>query len=497
MNLLTSSLLVGEAKRRYENLKEAPVTVLQIGEGNFLRGFFDWMIHECRKQELFTGSIAVVQPRLSGQKNIQRLAAQDGLYTLVIRGVENGVPMSRNEIISVFSEVFDPYTEWGKFAALAVNPHLSLVVSNTTEAGLAYQPEPLGSGSIQSFPGKITYLLFLRFQAFEGSHDHGLTFLPCELLEHNGDKLRDVVLKYAEDWDLPSDFKLWVREHNKFLNSLVDRIVTGYPSTEEAEDWFRGWGTKDTMLCTAEPYHLWAIETGPELDKLLPFRQAGLNVHFTSDLKPFQERKVRILNGVHTWMAPLGLIHGIEHVRELLEHPMLGQRVREVVMHEILPTLPYSEDEIKAYAANVFERFANPYIRHRLEDIAMNSLSKFCVRLLPTLAYYGKQGKALPEQLVHGLAGLLRYYHVEKTEDGLYTGAKLSGEIYTVRDNIEMLNIIAGIWSSGKTAGESTEQIIYRLLSEELLWGQSLAEWTGLTSAVAACIDRWERGRQQ
>ncbi|UQZ32276.1 altronate oxidoreductase [Paenibacillus sp. PK3_47] len=496
MNLLNSSFLNDDAKRRYEELQKAPVTVLQIGEGNFLRGFFDWMISECRKQGLFAGSIAVVQPRPSGSGHIRQLAAQDGLYTLIIRGMEKGVPVSTKEIISVFSGIFDPYAEWEWLTALAVSPELAVVVSNTTEAGLAYQPEALGDGPILSYPGKIAYLLFLRYQAFGGTADSGLVFLPCELLERNGDVLRENVLKYAEDWDLPLEFRDWVKGHNRFLNSLVDRIVTGYPDQEEAEAWFEEWGVRDNMLCTAEPYHLWAIEGGPELEELLPFRKAGLNVHFTDHLKPFQERKVRILNGAHTWMAPLGIIHGISHVRELLEHPALGTQVRQAVVDEILPALPYSEDELSAYADDVFERFMNPYIRHRLEDIAMNSLSKFRVRLLPTLAYYCGQGKPAPELMVLALAGLLRYYRIKQADNGSFTGNKLSGESYTVKDNPELLGIVAGIWTAGTAAGESAEQIVSKLLAEEMLWGESLAGWNGLAGGVTVWLNRWERETQ-
>lgn len=492
MNLLNSSLLNDEAKRRYEEIQEAPVTVLQIGEGNFLRGFFDWMVNECRKQGLFAGGIAVVQPRPSGSRHLGQLAAQDGLYTLVIRGVQNGNPVTGREILPVFSEIFDPYTEWGRLTELAVSPHLSLVVSNTTEAGLSYQPEPLGSGPILSFPGKIAYLLYLRYEAFEGAEDRGLTFLPCELLERNGDVLRDGVLQYAEDWNLPAEFRKWVKEHSRFLNSLVDRIVTGYPEQAEAEAWFDEWGIRDNMLCTAEPYHLWAIEGEPELEQLLPFRKAGLNVHFTNDLKPFQERKVRILNGAHTWMAPLGIIRDTSHVREVLDHPELGRQVRQAVVQEILPSLAYPQEELLAYADDVFERFANPYIRHRLEDIAMNSLSKFRVRLLPTLAYYREQGQSAPELMVLGFAGLLRYYRVEQADAGSYIGHKLSGEAYTVKDNQELLSIIAGIWSAGRNAGESAGQIVRRLLAEERLWGQPLDEWKGLAGGIAAWLNRWQ-----
>ncbi|MHA6533223.1 tagaturonate reductase [Paenibacillus sp. BAC0078] len=477
---------------RLEQIGRLPVTVLQIGEGNFLRGFFDWMMSECIRRNIFTGSIAVMQPRPSGQASIARLAAQDGLYTLVTRGLEEGVPVSRTEIISVFSKVFDPYTEWEEFKRLAASPELRFVVSNTTEAGLSYRPEPLGSGPILSFPGKIAYLLYLRYTAYPDSSSHGLIFLPCELLERNGEALRDAVLQYADDWGFSDEFKEWVIRHNRFLNSLVDRIVTGYPEEAQAEAWFEEWGYRDSMLCTAEPYHLWAIEAEPELGKLLPFHEAGLNVHLTNDLVPFQQRKVRILNGMHTWMAPLGLLYGVGHVRELLEHEELGARLRVLADREISPTLPYPAEEIEAYAAEVFDRFANPYIVHRLSAIAMNTLSKFRIRLLPSLAWYEEQNRVVPEQMILGLAGLLRYYKVNRETDGTFTGRDLNGQTYTVSDNAAQLERMAEIWSYA-SAGEELSQTVRRLLAEELFWGQSLAEWASLADNVTACLTTWER----
>jgi len=493
MDRLSYARLSGGDRRMLEQTRGAPATVLQIGEGHFLRGFFDWMIHRCRAQGLFAGSVAVTQPRPSGKAKIEALAAQDGLYTLVIRGLENGTPVERKEIVSVFSQAFDPYAEWPRFAALAASPDLRFVVSNTTEAGIAYRPEPLTGGPISSFPGKIAYLLHVRYEAFRGAPDKGLIFLPCELLERNGDALRDAVLRYADDWGFPQPFREWVTRHNRFLNTLVDRIVTGYPDEEQAEAWFRAWGYRDELLNTAEPYHLWAIEGEPELDDLLPLRKAGLNVHWTDDLKPFQQRKVRILNGAHTWMAPLGLLHGVEHVRELMDHPALGPAVREAVLEEIVPTLPYPPDEMRAYAGDVFERFANPYIRHRLADIAMNSLSKFKVRLLPSLAWHAERGKPAPRRLALGLAGLLRYYKVRPAEGGAFEGMSLAGARYAVRDDADALARIAALWREAEAAGEPVSQTVRRLLADEALWGLDISHWNGLADAVAGHMAGWER----
>ncbi len=498
MNLLNSQALSEEQRMSYERLKQSPITVLQIGEGNFLRGFADWMLQQCRKQGLYEGSVAVTQPRPGGKPKIDALAEQDGLYTLVIRGLENGQRVERTELISVFGQVFDPYSNWGAFLALAENPHLQVVVSNTTEAGLVYRPEERHEGQpIQSYPGKLTELLYQRYNAFGGAPERGLVCLPCELLERNGDELRACVLRYSEDWGFPENFRTWVKEHNRFLNSLVDRIVTGYPEQAQAAEWFAEWGYNDPMLTTAEPYHLWAIEAEPELEKLLPLKAAGLNVHWVEALAPFQLRKVRILNGAHTLMTPLGLLHDMEQVREAMEHERLCGLVRAVVEQEIIPVLPMDGQELKAYADDVYERFLNPFIRHRLADIAMNSLSKFKVRLLPSLLEHAKRGAQVPAGLAQGFAGLLRYYRIRETAAG-YEGATLSGTVYTVRDDAALLAEIAAVWSAAEREGWQLERTVEALLGLEAVWGGNLAEeWPQLTEALSLQIRNMERGSDE
>lgn len=483
---LNRSTLDEQGRSRLDAAKAAPVTMLQIGEGNFLRGFADWMIQTCRDRGMFAGSIAVTQPRPSGKSKIERLAAQDGLYTLVTQGLENGTPVSRRETIAVFAEAFDPYSEWQRLIDLAVSPELRFIISNTTEAGLVYRPEKLtATEPIQSYPGKVAYLLYERYKTFQGDSKKGLILLPCELLERNGDTLRSAVLQYAKDWSFPAAFLEWVKQHNRFLNSLVDRIVTGYPAESQAEAWFDEWGYRDAMLVTAEPYHLWAIEAEPELEELLPLRSAGLNVFWTDDLKPFQQRKVRILNGAHTWMAPLGILHGVEHVRGLLEHPELGAMVRETVMNDILPTLPYEERELQAYAESVFDRFGNPYINHRLADIAMNSISKFKVRLLPSLAFYAESAREVPSSLTLGLAALLRYYKVAKTP---------AGARYEVRDDPAALERMRAHWAKAESAKEGLAETVERILSDTELWDADLTCWGRLAATVALQMEALERG---
>lgn len=498
MNTMNRNALNEAQSALYESAKNSPVTILQIGEGNFLRGFFDWMIQQCRNQGIYEGSIAVTQPRPHGKEKINALIEQDGLYTLVIRGLENGESIERTEVISVFGKVFDPYPNWDEYLSYAHSTDLKIIVSNTTEAGLVYRPEASVKGQpIQSYPGKLTKLLYERFVHFNGAPDRGLICLPCELLERNGDELRSCVLRYSDDWGYPESFKQWINDHNRFLNSLVDRIVTGYPDAQQAEAWFSEWGYNDPLLTTAEPYHLWAIEAEPEMDDILPLKKAGLNVHWVEDLKPFQQRKVRILNGAHTLMTPIGILHGLEHVRETMEHDQLGRLVRRTVEGEIIPSLPISADELRAYANDVYERFLNPFIRHRLADIAMNSLSKFKVRLLPSLLHYVQNGEALPEGLVTGFAALLRYYKVKQTEDS-FTGTTLGGTAYAVRDDAASLALIAAIWSSAEEQSLPLEDTVARLLALDSIWDSNLNDASpNLASCIAATIIEMERAANE
>lgn len=492
MKMLNKQLLDQADLDRYESVQSSPITILQIGEGNFLRGFMDWMIHVCRSQGLYEGSIAVTQPRPSGKHKIEALARQDGLYTLVTRGIEQGERVERREIVTVVAKAFDPYSDWNAFLTLAASPDLQIVVSNTTEAGLTYRPEVwVEHKPIESYPGKVTALLYRRFLAFDGATDRGLIFLPCELLERNGDELQACVLRYIGDWRLPDAFKTWVLEHNRFLNSLVDRIVTGHPGEEQAEAWFTEWGYTDAMLNTAEPYHFWAIEGEEELERLLPLRKAGLNVIWTDDLKPYQLRKVRILNGAHTLMTPLGLLYGLEQVREVMEHQEFGPFVREAVAEDIIPSVPLPERELRQFAESVFERFHNPFIKHRLADIAMNSISKFKVRLLPVLLHAAERGQPMPDRLVRAFAGLLRYYQVQRDEDGGYWGETLDRTRYTVRDDAAVLEMLTRIWTDAREQNEPLEQTVSELLKRSELWGRDLTELPGLQAAVCSNWTQW------
>lgn len=467
-----------------------PVKVLQIGEGNFLRGFFDWMIYECNRQGLFQGSVAVSQPRPGGRRKLEQLREQEGIYGLLTRGLQDGRKIEEERWISVFSKIIDPYAEWEHFLSVAELDSLEIVVSNTTEAGLHYQRSDWNpSEPPMSFPAKLTMLLYRRYECYEGSPHKGLLILPCELLERNGDILRSIVLRHAEEWELSPSFRNWVEECNLFLNSLVDRIVTGYP--EEAERYFDQWGYEDRLLNTTEPYYFWAIEGDPSLESRLPLQSAGLQVMWVPDLIPYQVRKVRILNGTHTLMASIGLLYGFTEVKEIAESTEWGDDIREAMLKEIAPMVPLPLEEVTAYAETVWERFRNPFLRHKLQDIAMNSISKFKVRLLPSLKEYVSSHNTLPSLMTRGLASLIRLYHA-KSIKGQWYGTCLDGKQMLLRDDPDSLMTFYQAWQKVEDGEWSTRQLVAFILGNQSLWGEDLNRISNLHEVVSSYIEEME-----
>ena len=374
-----------------------PERVIQFGEGGFLRGFVDWMLQKINEESDFNGSVVVVQPIEMGMCDM--LTAQDCLYTHVIRGVE-GV---ESGIVDVISRCVKPYENFDEYMKLAENPDFRFIVSNTTESGIVFSSEDkITDAPPKTFPAKLTLLMKKRYELGLG----GFILLPCELIDRNGDNLKACVLKYADLWDLGDGFKAWVEKENVFTNTLVDRINTGYPKGEDL-----GLGYEDNMVNTSEFFHLWVIETECDLDKELPFSSTDLNVIITRDkLEMYRTRKVRILNGAHTSLVPYALLSGFDTVKSCIDDAVMKEHVRKCVFDEIIPTLDLPKDELESYAASVIERFSNPYIKHYLTSIALNSVSKFKVRVLPSILEYIKRYGKTPSTLVFSLAKLIEFY---------------------------------------------------------------------------------------
>jgi len=385
-----------------------PETIVQFGEGNFLRAFVDDMIDELNKKELYDGGVVIVQPLPTGLINV--LNEQDGLYTLLLRGLKDGKPVTREKIVTCVTRGINPYADYDSLLALARSSRLRFAVSNTTEAGIAYRPgETLSDQPPVSFPGKVTAFLYERFRAFDGDPEKGLVFIPCELIDDNGEELRRIVMRVAREWELGEAFVSWIKNACVFTSTLVDRIVTGFPRGEAPEMYTR-LGYEDKLLDTGEIFHFWVIE-GPEwIAEELPFAKAELNVVFTDDVRPYKKRKVRILNGAHTSLVPVALLCGKETVGESVADDTLHAFLEQVLYAEVIPTLDLPREDLLYFAGAVFDRFANPFIRHRLLDIALNTTSKWRARVLPSVEGYLEQYGKPPKALIFSFAATLEMF---------------------------------------------------------------------------------------
>jgi len=443
--------------------------VLQFGEGNFLRAFVDSFIDKLNQSGLFNGSIAIVQPISQGMA--AELNAQDCCYTVVLRGLENGKPAAERQIVTAISRAINPYTHYDTYMETINNPSLRYIVSNTTEAGIAYlETDKLCDRPQASFPGKVTALLYERYKRFNGDPAKGFIFIPCELIDNSGDNLKEIVLRHAANWQLPGDFISWVKEANYFANTLVDRIVTGYPRDEidalEAE-----LGYKDNMLVTGEIFQFFAIEAPQtalqEIEKDMPFNKVGLNVVLTSDATPYKLRKVRILNGSHTMSVLAARLAGKETVGEMMSDSHFVSYLRKGIYEEIIPTLDLNEEDLNSFAASVFDRFANPHIKHYLLSIALNSVSKFKARVLPTIFDYHKKTGRLPDVLTFGFAALIAFYKGDEAND-----------------SPEIMEFFKAKWGQGS----DTATVVKDICANVTFWDTDLNQLPGFAAKVAGYV---------
>ena len=382
--------------------------IIQFGEGGFLRSFADMFVHIMNEKGLFDGKVVVVQPIEKGLCDV--LGAQGGVYHQYLRGIENGEVINSVTEVHSISRCVNPYVDYQAYLALAHNPDMRFIISNTTEAGIEYLgTESLNDAPPKSFPAKLTALLYERYKCGLP----GFVLFCCELIDHNADFLKEYVIKYAKLWELPDEFVAWIENENHFCNTLVDRICTGYPK-DEAEELCAELGCEDKLINTAEIFHLWVIEGNFEDE--FPLKKAGINVIWTDDVTPYKKRKVRILNGAHTSMVLAARLYGLSTVKECLDDPNVSAFLKKTLDEEIIPTLG-STDEDKAFGNAVLERFANPFVKHQLLSIALNSVSKFKARVLPTiLEYRGEFGK-LPKLLTMSLAALIAFYRTNESND--------------------------------------------------------------------------------
>ena len=451
-------------------LKDAPERVFQFGEGNFLRAFVEDFIDQMNEKAGFDAKVVVCQPRGGHPEAADRFQEQDGLYTLLLRGRENGEPVERRRLISCVSRCLDPKRDWEKMLACMQNPELRFIVSNTTEAGIAFDPAcKADDAPPASFPAKLTAMLYERWK--QGLK--GFIILSCELIDHNGDELKRCVNEYVRLWGLEDAFAAWLASENVFCSTLVDRIVTGGAKAAAPALWEQ-FGYEDALIDTGEVFAAWVIEGPQSIKAEFPFEKAGLPIQVVDDVTPYKQRKVRILNGAHTSMVLGAYLAGKNIVRDCMQDAAIRSFLEKTMFEEILPTLDLPREEVESFAAAVLDRFDNPYIDHQLLDIALNSASKWKARVLPSLTEYVKRTGRLPKRLTFSLAAFIAFY----------TKGERDGASYPVRDDQWVLDFFAA------HKDYDSDAFAKAVVNFDQLWDGALAKIDGLEAAVAAALDR-------
>lgn len=454
-----------------------PERIIQFGEGNFLRAFIDWQIDLLNEHTDLNAGVVIVRPIKSDFP--PSLSTQDGLYTTIIRGLnERGEAVSDARLIRSVNREISVYDDYDAFLKLAHNPDMRFVFSNTTEAGISYHAgDKFDDAPAVSYPAKLTRLLFERFSHFKGVPDKGWVIIPCELIDYNGDALRELVLRYAQEWTLPAAFIRWLNDANSFCSTLVDRIVTGYPRDEvaalEAE-----LGYHDGFLDTAEHFYLFVIQGPASLARELRLDKHPLNVLIVDDIKPYKERKVAILNGAHTALVPVAFQAGLYTVGEAMNDAEVCAFVEKAIYQEIIPVLDLPRDELESFASAVTGRFRNPYIRHQLLSIALNGMTKYRTRILPQLLAGQKATGQLPARLTFALAALIAFYRAER-----------NGESYPVQDDASWLERYQQLWAQHRDRQLSTRELVHSVLSVSEHWEQDLTRVSGLVDQVTLDLD--------
>ena len=462
------------------NRKVRPVRVVQFGEGNFLRAFVDYMIDIANEQGRFDGDIVLIKPISFG--SLDNFHRQDCQYTVSLRGMVDGQAKILNRQVTSVADAVDAYGEYDKYMRLAEIDTLRFVVSNTTEAGIVFDAEDrFEMTPPRTFPGKLTKFLYHRFEAFKGSPEAGLVMLPVELIDDNGIMLKKCVMQFIGLWSLGDAFRTWVEECCTFTSTLVDRIVTGYPRDTETEEWEK-LGYEDRLMVTGEPFALWVIESPRDISFELPLHEAGLPVIFTDNQKPYKQRKVRILNGAHTSFVLASFLCGNDIVKESMEDGDIRSFMERTIFDEVIPTLTLPEKELTDFAEAVIARFNNPYVKHALLSISLNSVSKWRARCMPSLLGYVEKFGKLPVHLTFSLAALMAFYDGTEIRDKALIGHR-GAEEYRIMDDMEVLEFFRD--NCRKDSGA----FVTAFLGNENFFGQDLNQVAGLADAVAGYLE--------
>ncbi|MDR2008125.1 MAG: tagaturonate reductase [Alphaproteobacteria bacterium] len=460
-----------------------PIKVLQFGEGNFLRAFVDYAIDVANESGKFNGNVAVVIPiPADGIKKL--FNEQNNLYTVCLRGKKEGQVYEENRVITCIEKVLGAYGNYNEYMELAHLDSLEFIVSNTTEAGIVFdETDKFEAAPPTTFPGKLTKFLYERFNFFKGDTAKGLTMLPVELIEKNGENLKKCVLQFIDLWKLPSEFKTWVENSCTFAGTLVDRIVTGFPR-DSREDYAKELGYEDNLIDIAEPFGLWVIGEN-SIESKLPINSNKLSVEFTNDIEVYKERKVRILNGAHTSMVLGAYLAGLDYVSQCMADSDIRKQLTQSVYSEIVPTVHMPLAKATEFADAVFERFENPYVKHALLSISLNSISKWRARVLPSLKDSLANTGKLPKWLTYSLAALLAFYRTTEAGAGCLIGYR-EGKPYEIHDDADKLAFIKTM------AGESTAKYVSEILKRTDFWGEDLTQIKDLEQRVIHDLNQIE-----
>lgn len=459
-------------------LESAPERVLQFGEGNFLRAFVDYFFDILNEKAGFNGKIVLTQPIAPGLAEI--INSQEGLYTLFLRGQENGEKVNRKRVISCVSRCINPYQDYTALLDCAKNPDLRFLVSNTTEAGIVFDSAcKFEDAPPSSFPAKLTRFLYERYQLGLP----GFVILSCELIDHNGDELKKCVEQYVDLWGLTESFAKWVQSENIFCSTLVDRIVTGYPRAE-AQKICNELGYEDNLIDTGEVFGFWVIEGPQALKEELPFEKAGLPVIIVDDHTPYKQRKVRILNGAHTSMVLGAYLAGQDIVRDCMKDGVIRGFMNKTIYDEIISTLDLPKEDLTDFAAAVSERFANPYIDHALLAISLNSTAKWKARVMPSLLEYKKRTSKLPACITFSFAAYIAFYHAGREKGADCLIGKRGDNAFEIKDDQWVLDFYYD------HRDDDTKALAHAVIHNEKMWGDALATLPGFEDAVVAALTR-------
>lgn len=470
MNTLSNTVIGNKTKR--------PIKIVQFGEGNFLRAFVDWMLQELNNAGIYNGDVAVVQPLDFGR--VKELADQDGLYTLVQEGVKDGQFVATTQVIDILREFINPYEDYNAYLKLAEVDTLEFIFSNTTESGIVLdETDSIKNTPPKTFPGKLLAFLYHRYQKFKGAMDKGLFIVPCELIDDNGDELHKCVKRLAEIHELEDNFINWLSEANTFTNTLVDRIVPGYPAGR-IEALTEKFGYIDNNIVMGEVFHLWVIEDRNGISKILDGAKAGLNMIFTDNIKPYKIQKVRILNGLHTLMVPVAYLKGIDTVGNAMKDELMLKFIKNTTDLEIIPATEryLSKEVLVNYAKEIYDRFSNPQVHHELMAISLNSTAKFKSRLLPTALDYVKVNGKFSSYIAFSLASMLVFFK----------GVR-NGELINLQDEEQFLQFYANVWAKYDASELDVHGVVTAFLGLVSHWESDLNEIVGLNDQLTSVVE--------